>query len=129
MRQKLFYIVLMGMFLTFAGCRSTPIYNVSDAPVTTTGGKQSLADVEKAIIAAGNTLGWQMKPISSGNILGTLYLRDHMAQVDITYSRSSYSITYKDSNNLKYDGTNIHKNYNSWVQNLDKAIRAQFNNL
>jgi hypothetical protein len=31
----------------------------------------------------------------------------------------------KDSTNLDYDGNTIHKNYNGWVENLDKAIRVQ----
>jgi hypothetical protein len=30
-----------------------------------------------------------------------------------------------DSTNLNYDGTNIHRNYNGWITNLDKAIRSQ----
>jgi hypothetical protein len=48
-----------------------------------------------------------------------------MAVVDVNYTPQTYSITYKDSSNLGYDGQSIHKNYNGWVQNLDKAIRAQ----
>jgi len=27
--------------------------------------------------------------------------------------------------NLNYDGSTIHANYNGWVQNLERAIRAQ----
>jgi hypothetical protein len=49
--------------------------------------------------------------------------------VDIPYSAKSYSITYKSSSNLNYDGTTIHSNYNGWVQNLHKAINTQLNTL
>jgi hypothetical protein len=70
-----------------------------------------------------------MKPIEPGLIEGTLLLRTHMAKVNIKYDTSSYSITYKESSNLDYDGTNIHKNYNGWIQNLDKGIRSQLSNL
>jgi len=52
-----------------------------------------------------------------------------MAQVDIKYSTIAYSITYKDSSNLKYDGTKIHSNYNGWIQNLDKAIKIQLSTM
>ena len=47
----------------------------------------------------------------------------------MTYSVKSYSIRYKDSTELGYDGGSIHQNYNGWVQNLDKGIRAQLNTL
>ena len=37
----------------------------------------------------------------------------------------TYSILYRDSNNLDYDGVNIHSNYNGWVQRLSAEINAQ----
>jgi hypothetical protein len=52
-----------------------------------------------------------------------------LAVVDVNYSTRSYSITYKDSTELQYDGKSIHQNYNGWVQNLDKGIRAQLSAL
>jgi hypothetical protein len=52
-----------------------------------------------------------------------------MAQVDIPYNRQMYSIVYRDSNNLDYDGVNIHSNYNSWIQNLSAAINARLSML
>ena len=47
--------------------------------------------------------------------------------LDITYDTSSFSINYKDSVNLDYDAQEktIHSNYNGWIRNLEKAIRAQ----
>jgi hypothetical protein len=112
-----------------AGC-AQPIYNVKGAPVETPGGKPpTLAEVEKAVVRAGTALGWKMQPTKPGHVLGTLNLRSHTAIVDVTYDTRTYSITYKDSVELNYDGTNIHKNYNGWIQNLDKGIRAQLLNL
>jgi hypothetical protein len=46
-------------------------------------------------------------------------------QVDIAYTTTSYSINYKDSRGLDYDGSSIHSNYNGWVQRLDRAIARQ----
>lgn len=107
--------------LVLAGCRTAPVMNVVDAPV---GAARSAQQVEQAIISAGNSLGWQMRPGGPGRIEGTLLLRDHRAVVDIDYTPRTYSIRYKSSSSsLHYDGNTIHKNYNGWIENLDRAIR------
>jgi hypothetical protein len=110
-----------------AGCRTAPVMDVVDAPVIEpAGGPKLTADqVKLAIQRAGATLGWQIKEVQPFLLDGTLHLRTHMAKVNIPYSAERYSIVYKDSQNLQYDGTNIHRNYNGWVQNLDKAIKVQ----
>ena len=115
--------------LLFVGCRTDPVYNVTDASVVVGGKSVTLEDVEGAIKRAGVGLGWAMKPVRPGLMEATLFLRTHMAKVEIPYSTSSYSITYKDSVDLDYDGTKIHSNYNGWIQNLDNAIRTQLMNL
>ncbi len=111
--------------LVLVGCRSNPVYNVSGAPVTTSTRNYSMSDVRGAILQAGASLGWQMKVVRPGLIVGTLYVRDHMARVEIPYDRRTYSILYRDSSNLDYDGANIHSNYNGWVQNLSNAINER----
>lgn len=119
--------MLFGAVLVFTlgllGCRTAPIYNVEQSPIDVSA-QASLQDIKKTIIVAGASLGWQMKEAEPGLISGTLHLRKHMAKVDIPYSKTNYSITYKDSAELSYDGSSIHKNYNGWVQNLDRAIQA-----
>ena len=64
-----------------------------------------------------------MKEAEPGHIVGTLHLRKHMAIVDIPYSTNSYSILYKDSAQLDYNGDTIHQNYNGWITNLNNAIQ------
>ena len=110
--------------LLLVGCRTGGVYNVQGAPVAGTRAV-AMQDVEMAIRRAGAGLGWQIVPRAPGKIEGILVLRDHRAVVDITHDTKTYSIQYKDSSNLDYDGTSIHSNYNGWVQNLDKAIRTQ----
>jgi hypothetical protein len=123
-------LVLAGIVVVafLGGCRTAGVRNISEAPVNANK-PVTQEDVQKAIVRAGTILNWQMKPVKPGLIVGTLYLRDHMAMVDINYDTKTYSITYKDSSNLKYDGTNIHKNYNGWIDNLDRGIRTQLSNL
>jgi len=114
------------LVLLAGGCRAPmPVYNVTDAPVAASKPSPSLDEVGKAIQRAGVALGWQMKETKPGHMLATLALRKHVAVVDVNYGVKSYSIRYKDSTELGYDGQNIHPNYNGWIQNLDKGIRAQ----
>ncbi|MEX0693026.1 MAG: hypothetical protein WD075_01150 [Rhodospirillales bacterium] len=104
-------------------CRSGVVYNVVNDQFTMTA--PSLAEAEKTIKLAGASLGWQVKQASPGKLIATLPIRTHVAIVDITHDTKQFSIMYKDSTNLDYDGTNIHSNYNGWIQNLQKAIVAR----
>ncbi len=127
---RLLRALSLGLVLAalIAGCRTAPILNVVDAPVVANK-PASMADVQEAIRRAGAALGWQMESVKPGLMQGTLALRTHKAVVDIPYSTKAFSIRYKDSVNLDYTGENIHSNYNGWIQNLEKGIRAQLQNL
>lgn len=118
-------IALFAATALAACARTAPVYNVTGMPVTASKPNPTLDEVSKAIIRAGAGLGWQMAPVKPGEMVGTLHLRDHVAVVDITYDTKTYNINYKNSDNLNYDGQNIHKNYNGWIQNLDRAIKVQ----
>lgn len=126
--KKVSTLFLAVLLVTIIGCRATPIRSVNQAPVTASG-KYSLKDVKKGIVQAGQSLGWGMKSVKSGVIIGTIFVRNHMAKVEIKYNKKNFSILYKDSAGLKYDGVNIHKNYNSWVTNLERRINSQLSGL
>jgi hypothetical protein len=104
------------------GACTAPIYNVpgrrfdSPAPFE--------ARAEQIRRAAGG-LGWQTDLVRPGVMRATLNLRSHVAVVEITYSADAFAIRYLDSRNLQYDGSSIHKNYNGWIQNLERAIAQQ----
>ena len=117
-------LILAASFIVLSGCRSAPIHDVVAAPVVTSK-PATMEAVQNAIVFAGNGLGWRMEPRSPGTITGILELRDHRAVVEDSYDTKTYNIKYKDSSNLDYNWTSIHKNYNGWVENLDKAIRVQ----
>lgn len=130
MQFKKMYIFLLALLVVFAaGCRSNPVYNVEGAAIVTGRTNASLDDVQKTIMRAGGSLGWVMTPAGPGEIMGTLKLRKHVAVVTIKYNMKTYSILYKDSQNLNYDGQSIHSNYNGWIQNLHRAIQAQLSAL
>jgi hypothetical protein len=122
------FVILISTVALFS-CRSAPVYDVNNATVVSNVKNVSKSDVRKAIIRAGGGLGWLIKDAGPSKLEGTLTLRTHVAKVTIPYSSKSYSILYKDSVNLNYDGTNIHSNYNGWIQNLQKGIQIQLNQL
>jgi len=129
--RKLQRLAILGGVLLFVACTAAPIVNVQNSPVNVSKSNPTLEDVSKAIVRAGVGLGWQMTPQKPGLMQGRLALREHVAVVDIKYDRKSYSIDYKDSNNLNYDASQqkIHRNYNGWIQRLDNAIQAQLSAL
>ncbi|MEE9358379.1 hypothetical protein [Candidatus Vondammii sp. HM_W22] len=118
--------MLATLFLT--GCKQTAIRNVDNGPLLSPSGT-SLEQTTVVIRRAGAKLGWQMKSIAPGHILGVLHLRSHVAKVDITFDTKTFNIQYKDSVNLDYkteDGANtIHSNYNGWIHRLVAAIMSQ----
>lgn len=129
--NPLLKLVPAALIFSFVSACATrvPVYNVANAPVDISKKSASLDEIGDAIRRAGAALGWQMKPVKPGLIAGTLILRTHTANVDIAYNKKTYDITYKDSVDLGYDGTAIHKNYNGWIQNLDRQIRANLSAL
>ena len=117
----------IAVFLLITGFGpGTPIYNVKSSPIPPNPAA-TMENIEKAIMRAGLTLGWQIAPKAPGLAEGVLVLRTHRAVVDITYDTQTFNITYKDSVNLDYrdQDKTIHSNYNGWIQNLEKGIRAQ----
>jgi len=119
--------ILAAAVLVVAGCSTTqPVQNVQNSPIILPPGKAvTMQQVTTAIMRAGTRLGWQMQPEAPGRLSGRIALRTHTAVVDVEHDTKSYSIKYRDSTNLDAKDGMIHKNYNGWIQNLDKSIRAE----
>jgi hypothetical protein len=102
-----------------------PIRNVDHAQILAPAGTTLTDDqVRAAIIRAGASLGWQIRDAGPGKLIGTLALRKHVAEIEIPYSPTHYSILYKSSINLNESGGNIHKNYNNWIYYLTQRINV-----
>lgn len=88
--------------------------NLTSAQVST--------EIKRAMI----NRGWAVAKEQPGVIDATLSIRSHRAQVKITHDRSQVVITYVSSENLDYKEKKgkrlIHRNYNSWVNNLVSDI-------
>ncbi|MCC6641523.1 MAG: hypothetical protein IT386_10215 [Deltaproteobacteria bacterium] len=114
-----------GLLVTLAavGCRTAPIQNVYASALAPPASMSDAAMID-AFRRAGAETGWQIQPVAPGELEGHLTVRGrHFAVVTISYDRTQFSIVYKSSENLLYDGIHIHRNYNRWVLALAQNIR------
>jgi hypothetical protein len=139
MRDQAMQVHCLKIFLGSLGlmaltaCQTLPLQNFDNSPIHLANSHETLSDVEKAMVRAGTRLGWQIRTIKPGQINAKLYEEDQMAEVTIDYSLSLYSIHYLNSENLRYSAESgspkmIYKDYNDWVQALDRAIRQELLN-
>jgi len=92
--------------------------------------KLNQAKMKQGILAGLIGRGWSVVNSRPGRIVARIVVRGkHTLAVTINYSSSSYDIDYKSSDNLKYKMRNgvayIHKNANSWIQNINNDVRSQ----
>jgi hypothetical protein len=120
-------ILALLIILLIAGCTSQPIHNISETnlPSLKNGSPPTVEIVQNSIIKACKERGWIPSVTQPGIIEARLTLRSHRAVVEISYTDNSYTITYKDSENLDYSNGSIHRNYNNWVANLSRSIQEE----
>ncbi|WP_337262649.1 MULTISPECIES: hypothetical protein [unclassified Serratia (in: enterobacteria)] len=120
MKKTAKWFVALAIMGSLAGCsRTAPVAQIH----TTVTAGHTEAQVRTAILKAGIQRQWIMTEAGPGVINGRLQARDHVAEIRINYSATSYSINYANSLNLQSSGGKIHKSYNRWVLNLDKDIQ------
>jgi len=118
--SRLFATLLCAFAL--AGCaRTEPVKNINQTLNT----HYSDSQLQTAILDAGRARQWVMQPQQPGVINGRIIQRNHSADIRITYGANHYSINYVGSNNLMAAPGEIHRNYNRWVNNLDKDIQLR----
>jgi len=124
-------VVAVGAVALTIGCVSVvaPVSNVERQPISASKPSLTLDEVGNAIVRAGASLSMTMQKVRPGLITATYTPRGLSATMEIRYDTRQYSITYKDSQGLKYDGSQIHKTYNNWVRSLDNRIRVQLSTL
>jgi hypothetical protein len=114
--------IAVGLLL--AGCRTANVHNVARTAFATPA-RPSMTEVGEAIWAAGRREGWRVREIAPGDIHAEKHLRAHRALVRIGYDTQSFDITLLEADALQYDGRHIHKAYNEWVAQLEKAIQDE----
>ena len=118
--SKSVLIVLLTLILS--ACRTAPIYNARHIPISPDPSATE-EDIENAIWSAGRRLDWRIKKIRHGEMRGVYKKPTYTATVSIPYDRTQFSIIYVGSENLEYDGREIHENYNVWIQRLADQIK------
>jgi hypothetical protein len=126
------YAALMMTVVAFAAQpawagRDEPIQNPANIPVSWNAvGKPSIERIQRAIIAGCAQRGWQCQATKPGEIRAVLHVRQHMAEALITFNTESFSISYVNSSELRYNATKktIHRKYNLWVVNLITDINS-----
>lgn len=108
--------------------RDAPLENPSGIPIAWNKPEPpTLEAIQRAIISGCAVRRWQCQAVKPGEIRAVLLVRKHMAESRITFDTKTYSVTYVDSRELRYDPeTNeIHRKYNMWVANLIGDINGK----
>jgi hypothetical protein len=109
----------------FAGCKSAPMHQASGAIVPASGKSVSMEDIQKAMVRGGTRAGWSVIPEGPGRLSASYIAGNHNATVDIEYDTKAYTIKHRSSTLQRSEGGAVHRLYNTWVQNLDRSIRAE----
>lgn len=119
MSRKLCFLLCA---LALWSCSTEAVRNINDTRFNAPE-KATLDQIEFAIFLAAKDEHWRLRRVKPGHMEASYSLRQHSAVVDIFYDKEKFSLKYKDSINLKYDGTDISKHYNIWVEKLGWKIR------
>lgn len=114
-------------FLFLAACATEAIHKVekvnygyySKTPLT-------MEQVRKTIERTAARTGWKLSNQQDGSFSGKREWGGgkHNIVVDVIYDVQAFSIKYRDSYQMKYDGSWIHNTYNRMVQKLEEDIVA-----
>lgn len=116
--KKLLAVMILGAAL--GACTTVPIEPITDVPIHTNARSR---DVGQVIESALNMRGWQISARRPDAIDAFLAVRNHRADITVSYDADSYSIVYRDSEGLDYRNGKIHRNYNRWVAYLNQDIQ------
>jgi hypothetical protein len=126
--RKLATLLILGLgIMGLAAChRAGPIQNFRDQPIPTSASKLSSEEIARQIKIAGASLGWKFEDAGPGMLRGTHQAQNHVATIDVGYTRTTYSIVLNSSENMYQspDGT-VSSRYNWWAQNLKNKIDSQ----
>lgn len=113
--------------LLSACIRVEPLHNIeSEAIVTGSGNTPTIDESRSTILQAVVKKGWTIKKTGPKSFDATLSKGKKIVHITIKFSTTEYSIRYKSSQYLLYDGTSIHRRYNDWIAGLRKNINIGF---
>jgi hypothetical protein len=119
----------LALALVACGANMAPLLNVANTPIAgAPPGVDPTPFVRQSILRAIASRGWTVDEERPGIITTTVRKNDLFAQVDVAYTGQAFSITRRDSApGFKFDGENIHKRYNLWIDRLRASIVQELN--
>jgi hypothetical protein len=119
-------VVAAALWTSACGANLAPVLNINHAPVAgVPAGADPTAYVHDAIRRAVLSRGWTVAGEAPGVVTANIQKEGISATVDIPYTATDFSIVYRESSGLSYDGTRVHKRYNHWVDRLRASISAE----
>ncbi len=121
------FAVAISVSLAFGGCAGFGPANLEPIVTVTNTAFPPKGDLDLVLMQierAARFSGWTTEVTDVGEILASRRKgrSQHVAQVLIHFDTRAFSIIYRGSVALDYDGTQIHKLYNRWVRDLETAI-------
>jgi hypothetical protein len=89
--------------------------------------KLTQEEVKSLMVKAGLKRNWIIKEEQADLMFAEIYVRSHYVAVDIKLHDGQYDISYRDSDNMKYNPASgyIHRKYKGWVKNLSGDIQTE----
>jgi hypothetical protein len=114
----------LALCLFLSGCfgRIQPIYMVHNHPIPPSADFMTLDEISTVIERSAIDRQWVVKKEYPGLLRLTYSRKTHQAVIEVSFYKSHYSIKYVSSQDLLYNGSMIHRNYNRWVANLELDI-------
>lgn len=123
------FLAIVPLLLAL-GCTSNPLKEPAPVQVPEGLTQEQVSDTVKATLVG---RGWAINRERPGTINSTLYIREHTATIDAIYDPEQVEFKYVDSSNLDYSetgsGRKIHRNYNSWIDNLVNDLRVKLSGI
>lgn len=123
MRTLLLALALvMAAPMTAIAAGSVPILTVTNRAYANPHNRDPAEAIELALTRRA----YRITAREPGYIDAFYAARDVRADIRVSYTATTYSITYVNSQNLRYTGIRIDAHYNHWVNNLDHDLQREF---
>lgn len=121
----------LGMLLLAAAC-TKPMQKVEASSYGWGPQKGvTLAQMRSTIEKTAQDLGWQLSDVQPGSFTAKQEwgATKHNIVCGVVYDEKSFSIRYKDSKNMSFNGSSIHHTYNDMVTALRDNIKTNVSKL
>lgn len=131
MQKFLRLAIASALLIVIAAC-SAPIHKVESKSYGWGPQKGvTMAQVQATVEKTALDWGWLLSNEKPGSFTATKTWGGgkHSAVVDVIYNLKDFTIRYKDSKQLGYNGSTIHKTYNTMVTRLEENIKLNVSKL